>query len=294
MFKFNIQTMKRKPIQSYEELINTHYGHFDSKKIKELFSPDEVISNYYGKPEMKKEFSGQGQAAPVLAKSFDDGELLSQVSSRKSFDEYVVQSSITDLEFEEYVVQKTDEVSGQSSLPARIQSRPSGIINVGEEYNMNLLDPLSREQPADVKNLSHDASFDYSNSQKEAVKFHQGDATKPSEEDFIADMQSILTGQKVFDPISRKTIEKEKLGQQQSAANSNTGQQPAPEFKNEHAIFDRIRQNMEYANAYDVGTVELEKRFSDFDRMEDIRDKSGNKARATKQVVSTVESLEIP
>lgn len=39
------------------------------------------------------------------------------------------------------------------------------------------------------------------------------------------------------------------------------------EPSSEHAIFDRIAQNMRYATAYDLGSVDLERRFDDFDRV---------------------------
>jgi hypothetical protein len=45
----------------------------------------------------------------------------------------------------------------------------------------------------------------------------------------------------------------------------------APVGDDAHAIFDRIAQSMEYANAFDVGTVELQKRFEDFDRIDDLK-----------------------
>ncbi len=42
---------------------------------------------------------------------------------------------------------------------------------------------------------------------------------------------------------------------------------PAPaEGSNEHEIFDRIAQNMRYATAYDLGALELQQRFDQFDR----------------------------
>src|SRR4029450_10065686 len=43
---------------------------------------------------------------------------------------------------------------------------------------------------------------------------------------------------------------------------------------NGQAIFDRIAQSMQYANAYDLGTVELENRFADFDKISDIQQRA--------------------
>ena len=86
------------------------------------------------------------------------------------------------------------------------------------------------------------------------------------EDDFINDMKSILSGEMVFDPSSKKAVQKSALSQstKESAA-------PAPDGKNGQAIFDRIAESMQYANAYNLGTIELENRFADFDAMSDIR-----------------------
>jgi hypothetical protein len=106
-----------------------------------------------------------------------------------------------------------------------------------------------------------------------------------TESDFVADMQSILSGQSVFDPQSKKVVERtkqnterddlERLEKERSAradpavtyggTESNEGGLPAPDAKDGHDIFRRIAQSMTYANAYDLGTIELEKRFSSFD-----------------------------
>ena len=43
---------------------------------------------------------------------------------------------------------------------------------------------------------------------------------------------------------------------------------------NEHAFFDQLAASMEYANAYDLGTVELQQqKFDDFDRMATLQEK---------------------
>jgi uncharacterized protein YycO len=43
--------------------------------------------------------------------------------------------------------------------------------------------------------------------------------------------------------------------------------------KNEHAIFDKISQSMQYANSYDLGSIDLENRFESFDREMDKEEK---------------------
>lgn len=46
---------------------------------------------------------------------------------------------------------------------------------------------------------------------------------------------------------------------------------PMPEKPNEQAIFDKIAQSMEYANSFDLGSVDLRGRFDQFDRQADAR-----------------------
>ena len=83
-------------------------------------------------------------------------------------------------------------------------------------------------------------------------------------------MQSILTRQKVYDPIAKKTVEPG-MGAQ---AASDPRQMQAVPANNSQAIFDKIAQSMQYANAYDLGTVALENRFGDFDRMSELKEKA--------------------
>jgi hypothetical protein len=92
-------------------------------------------------------------------------------------------------------------------------------------------------------------------------------ASAVTEDDFVADMQAILSGQKVFDPATKRTVEPERLSQPATHDDP-----PTPDAENAEAIFDRIARSMTYANAYDLGTVELENRFADFDRVADHRE----------------------
>ncbi|RYF96821.1 MAG: hypothetical protein EOO02_21615, partial [Chitinophagaceae bacterium] len=52
-------------------------------------------------------------------------------------------------------------------------------------------------------------------------------------------------------------------------------------------IFDKIARNMQYANSYDFGTLELENRFDEFDKQVDQRPPNINR-RATSQSIQTV------
>lgn len=126
-----------------------------------------------------------------------------------------------------------------------------------------------------------------------------------TEEDFMADMQSILSGESVFDPVTRKTVNKNDLARGETTP-SPSRQDRNQERSNQQDIFDRIAQSMQFANAYDLGTVELENRFADFDRVLDQKPTTapakGNgsqqspatvsKAASTSSPVSTADFLE--
>lgn len=104
-----------------------------------------------------------------------------------------------------------------------------------------------------------------------------------SEDDFLADMQAIFAGQSVYDPVSKKTVPKERLKEhprEAGAEDQDSDRLPPMEPSESQKIFDRIAQSMQYAGAYDLGTVDLENRFADFDRL----DEDQKKATAEKKV----------
>jgi hypothetical protein len=93
--------------------------------------------------------------------------------------------------------------------------------------------------------------------------------------ELAADMQAILSGEMVYDPASGRTVPRDQVG----AAAPLPPQRPT-DAPNEQAIFDRIAESMSYANKYDLGTVEVDNRFSDFDRFDDLAGKHRDAKRA--------------
>lgn len=109
-----------------------------------------------------------------------------------------------------------------------------------------------------------------------------GDTSKPmSDEDLLAEIESIVKGQSVFDPVRKKTVPKSELkdrSREPEPATAPDAPRPAAAASpgvDGQAIFDRIAQSMQYAGAYDLGTVELDNRFADFDRIDELRGKAG-------------------
>lgn len=255
--------MKKKLTTSVEELIKNRYGGSGRGNAGNAIRIEEPFSGYYGKPAVRKNKNGNTSPSVILSLGYDDGETLSQHLKERCFEEYVVQHSIADAEFEEYVVERGAQ-SSKRSIDAKVDVIPVEAVSAAQEYAVDVLQPW-REATVPDSRIGENASP----SDKETSR------AKATEDDFIADMQSILTGQKVFDPVSKKTVEKDNLVRPSSMPGQNVGNDlPAPEAKNSQAIFDRIAQSMQYANAYDLGTVELENRFADFDKIFEMQQKA--------------------
>lgn len=98
-------------------------------------------------------------------------------------------------------------------------------------------------------------------------------------EAFEADIQAILSGAKAYEPKQQKTTDTSSLSQaknntqpQQTNTPTNKTPSPQPQTENPHAIFDKIAQNMAYANSFDLGTISLEQRFDEFDDLLDAQE----------------------
>ena len=113
--------------------------------------------------------------------------------------------------------------------------------------------------------------------------------TAMSENDLMAELEAIVKGQSVYDPAQKKTVQRASL---KEYPRDEATLPPPPSTPaglgaagDSQAIFDRITQSMRHAGAYDLGTVELENRFADFDRVDEKR--SAPKPRAAVPVPGT-------
>jgi|GEM_PF-3895941 len=189
---------------------------------------------------------------------------------------------------------------GHGAEDIQYEMIPPGSGNLQQEWQVDLMHPLqgpgqTAEPGGTASNFfggpqertpmaTSDPFFASSSSADPYPEMPAEDPQKgrASDEDFMADMQSILLGEKVFDPVTKKTVDKAQLNRQatsRSSSNnnnnnggSNAGNPQETEGPGEHAIFDKIAKSMQYANAYDLGTVELENRFADFDQLTDRKD----------------------
>lgn len=266
---------------------------------------EDLLRDYYGghhRPKKKKQKS--------LTQSFDNGEVLtvkdnvpfeeyvvaaSADSNGEVFEEYVVQASVVNDEshFEEYVLQSSTE---KENTYVPMYTPPAATpVSEHQELQTSVLDPFSMEKAITdeaaaaptyppVPGQDYDGSPDTAALLEDIKQMRGPDAAEPPaqgsgslssrEEEIVNDLQAILSGKKVYDPAAKKTVNREDVGKQQSVDEPAAPKANDPGFKNEHAIFDRIAQNMKFANAYNLGTIqvdaqELTNRFNDFDKMMD-------------------------
>ncbi len=222
------------------------------------------------------------KAAFTLSQNCDNGEVLEQSVSNGYHQEYVVQSSLSDIPFDEYIVMKepapgrypaTDGnpyAKGQSSdmSPAKIKDF------AGKDFLQKPpIEPpyKSGDQFGKGGNMGYKGTPTSDSEIEEIIpdEFNpeefkeEGDETQDS---FEQDMQSILRGEKAFDNKT-KTVENRFADLNPSPPPKQKNQpESLDQLANQHAIFDSIAQSMEYAKAYDLGSIDLEKRFSDFDK----------------------------
>jgi hypothetical protein len=296
--------MKTKFTTSFDDLIKNHYSSSKESRKTNAVKIDELLASYYGKP-LAKPGEDVPPAAVSLSLSMDDGETLTQRGQGTAFDEYVVssdplalQSSFGGTPVEQVSAWQEYQVDIFQSLPdsasdatTRAPNTPSATGPAPTTASNSTAGlPSAGGQPASGLTATAGQPSAAGQPQSSASAPAASPSTspaKPSEDDFIADLQAILQGQKVYDATAVKTVDKDKLGQSQSVS-SQAGSQaesnrPMPEAKNEQAIFDRIAQSMEYVNAYDLGTVELNNRFSDFDKLSDLQQKASEKKTTSRQ-----------
>jgi len=263
---------KQTPYTSYDDMLCEYYGHHKPRRKKrkgmtESFDNGEVIP---GKdPEPFQEY--------VVAASVDkDGDV---------FEEYVVQSSLTNDSNEEYVVYEASYDDTVSYTP-----EPYSPVSQNQDLHTDVLAPFSNSKavpdayapvdkppyiPAAAPDIPDADTHESAVFMDDLKKMRGADAPpagslSSKEEDIVNDLQAILSGKKVYDPAAKKTVNRDDVGKQQSVSSP----EPAPArnepAKNEHAIFDRIAQNMKFANAYNLGTIqvdteELNNRFNQFE-----------------------------
>ena len=279
---------------AFDHLLKTRYGdarYAPPDRLATRWLPgtaEELFAGRYGKKHHHHHHGHHnGDVPPALSiqSSVDDGETL-RTGNGAELEEYVVARSLSEEAFEEYVVDRLPAPESTATSASLAEASP----DPQQECNVDVLDvlatptanrlsdnppvaaspaagaaPAPRAAPAPAEGAPMPAAPAATSTQASVAK--PAGSTGSSEDDFIADMQSILSGQKVYDARSGTVTSREALKADPPAP----AQKPTaePPVSNGQAIFDKIAENMRYANAYDLGSVELDNRFGQFDRQWD-------------------------
>ena len=261
--------MTRKFSTSFDELMKQHYGRAIRPEKTLAAQTRDLFASHYGQaPACGNGRNGRNGRALVLSRSCDNGEVIVPgAAASKAPDD------------SEYIV--APRHSPAKAVEGRTDVRTPEAVTPFEEYRVDVLRPLAQTPaPAPAPAPRPVTPVAENPPQMPApAALPRGEDTphpKPTgEADFIADMQSILSGGKVFDPKKKATVPREQAGRWAGDDGAHDiGDVPAPGAKNGQEIFDRIALSMEFANKYDLGTVELKNRFADFDQMSDIRERA--------------------
>lgn len=243
----------------------------------------ELISGYYGDTSRDCASRAQPQAR-AQSLGHDDGEML----RLRGNDSYVVVASTGNgIVVEEYIVgpapapttgSPLDEVI---DLPAPPPAPAERVPAPPPAPQPPVSGPAPSPPPAQRMPAPAPAPAEPMPAPSPPPAKPAAKAQSVDEDDFAADMQAILSGEKVYDPASGRTVARDQLGAPPPP--------PAPaaaapaEVSHEQAIFDAIADSMRYANAYDLGTVEVDNRFTDFDRFDDLAKQRRESKRARPQ-----------
>ncbi|MFN8406828.1 MAG: M15 family metallopeptidase [Sphingobacteriaceae bacterium] len=290
---------KRKLFDNYDDLLSDYYGF--NKKIKITtatnFDDGGVIPQplrAYGQS-IEEEYIVQASALP--GESEEEYVVEQSTPNESEEEEYVVGYSFSPADSSYNYITKSfntiennhdviNSLSYYSSDPTLsnqpINSNPTGT---DQEYQTSILEPFASSntlsaQAQSLNTYDTPPTFPLEsniNQTRTSAPDHQplanpntSETQSAKEQELINDLQAILSGQKVYDSVSGKTVDRSELGKQQSIEPNAPKTKQADPSENPHAIFDRIKENMQYANAYNLGTIplntsELEKRFDDLD-----------------------------
>ncbi|GEM_PF-3053020 len=247
-------------------------------------------------------------AALGMSLGHDDGETLPQANREHPFEEYVVEGV---------------ELVWENSQSVLTEAAPYPDRSVQAEYGIDLFRPMQPETsaapsapaapasqavkgaaPAPASRPSDPSPASTANPPAIPSAIPSASPSAPSgssdpaaeatttEADFLADMQRIFTGKAAYDPESKTTVAKDRSAPSAPPPTAPSRASAPPASNPSDAIFERIAQSMQYANAYDIGTVELENRFADFDKTAELRKKADadKKARSAAPSVSQSQS----
>lgn len=266
------------------------------------------LRGYYGKA-LKEGSSSKGS---IFSHQFDDGLSYEFQFGPRAYFEYELSGASSPQDFEEYVL------PGDYTEYEELESKPAaqaGIVQGATAMSFPYIESFDEDAPRVENDGGKPCSCGGHSEvveappQKEppaapepAARTQEPQAQAPvsqsyfpdhSDDDFLSDMQAILTGKKRYDKGTQQAIPTR--GDSGRAVSQQEEQPLAPlEAKSEHAIFDKIAKSMRYANAYDLGAMELEQRFNEFDRAAEAfakPSKAGENAKGEAPSAGTAEFL---
>jgi hypothetical protein len=296
--------MKPRLPESFERLISTYYG-VEDRDPKEPRTVEELFSSYYGGSSVRLRPKSGGTRALARSLSGDDGTTLTQRSRKRARPPSISQAAPASRPLTAENVTAEDRSATRErevdlaptdvgvvppectpSGPQPTRSGPSATSGATSPAfpagSAPVSPPTLRTAPETVpeKTLGPPSPGPTPESAVEG----QPAGSESTQDELVQDLKAILEGRKGFDPRTNSMVDVSDLkdarppGAAAPAAPPPATPQPGNDA---HAIFDRIAQSMEYANAFDLGTVELQNRFADFDRMADLKRGTNQRKKAT-------------
>jgi hypothetical protein len=240
-----------------------------------------------------------GNKTLLIARQFDDGKEETNSNPDNILEEYDILGRGAE-DGSSYSIQKSDNFVEYDIFSREFADcNYNDVLKDLDFQNEGYVEPfqdsailvLQQERPSPAKSIPIEPSYNLFQQKLSDQEILPG--SKPDSEDLkkgvsndelMADLKSILGGQKIYDPISNKMVNKADLATQKleiqqrpDRPRNEEKELRQPDQKNEHEIFDRIRRSMEFANAYDLGDVSLERRFNEFDDLIELKERNKKK-----------------
>lgn len=270
--------MKTRRIADFDELLDTRYGGGSPRPKRFAATIEDLLGSHYGAP-------ATTPAAPKLpaaqALSVDDGEVLTQRRVARSLS----RPFSTEPAPPTPIAQPAPDAA--PPLPEDERARQEKLLDLCAAQPVQSTQPVHPVQPAQPASANAAPQPGPTppvpapvSGQAPAPPAPATGAPAPpadappkpqSEDEFLADMKSILSGQKAYDPQSKTLTDRHGIAKPPEAhddplaAPRNQPPPRVPPTGDGHDIFRAIAQSMEYAGAYDLGAVELDNRFAQFE-----------------------------
>lgn len=287
--------MKTKRIASFEDLVATRYGAGSPKPARMTGSTEDLLRSYYGAP--KAQPCAKPKTALASMQSRDDGEVLLQKSAALAAGQSMPAEVASPPPPTQTPAVRPD-TGAAPSPPVPSPPAPSPPVP-GDPIDRGLPD-ADRARQEELLDLAALNSAPGSAPPPPADPLKAAEVAPPrmpapptvplpvpppasdtppktpaeKEDEFLEDMKAIMSGRKAYDPASKQVVDRHGMTAPPEAHADPIpppAAQPLPAVSSAHDIFTQIARSMEYAGAYDLGEVELENRFTQFDQADAAR-----------------------